>query len=172
MAFPPTSDLTDSANLGVRFFEVEDSLGSYNIVRRQLTISANSSIALADLHEGHWVQPDPASPGEYISVAALLADNMPAYCVGSLTGAQGDVSESGGLTGLQGDYIGLTKVFEVGDSYASGDLLTLNLVDIGDGAGAVHPGLVQTGATAAKAVAVVESFDSANGVLRFRVGTR
>ena len=171
MAYPPTSDLTDSANVGVRFFEVEDSLGSYNIVRRQLTISANSSIELKDLHEGHWVQPDPASPGEYISVAGLLADNMPAYVVGSLTGAQGDVLESGGVTGLQGDYIGLTKVYEVGGTYSPGDLLTINLVDIGDGAGAVHPGLVNTG-VAAKAVAVVESFDAGNGILRFRVGTR
>ena len=173
MSFPPTSDLLDAQNDGIRFFEVEDSLGSYPIVRRQLQISANSSIAIADLHEGHWVQPDPAQLDEYISVAALLADNMPAYVVASLSGAQGDVSESGGITGLQGGYVGLTKVFDSTDgSYASGDLLTLNLVDIGDGAGAVNPGLLKTGANAAKAVAVVEFFDSANGILKYRVGTR
>lgn len=171
MAYPPTQDLTDSNNVGVRFFEVEDSLGSYSLVRRQLTVSASSPRALADIHEGHWVVPS-STLDEYETVAALLADNVPAYVVASLSGSQGDVLESGGVTGLQGDYIGLTKVYEVGDAYSPGDLLTLNLVDIGDGAGAVHSGLVQTGATAANAVAVVEFFDAANGVLKYRVGTR
>lgn len=180
MAYPPTSELTDALSAGVRFFEVEDSLGSYGLVRRQLQISAASSIPLASLHEGHWVQPDPANLNEYIAVAALLADNMPAYVVASLSGAQGDVLESGGVTGLQGGgYVARTKVFDtvVDATYAPGDLLTLNLVDIGDGlagpgAGGLHPGLIKSGATAANAVAVVEFYDAAQGILYYRSGTR
>jgi hypothetical protein len=179
MAFPPTGDLTDANNVGVRFFEVEDSLGSYNLVRRQLPVSANSAVALSALHEGHWVQPDPALVNGYISVNATLANNMPAYAVASLSGAQGDVQESGGVTGLQGDYVGRTKVFDtvVDVTYAPGDLLTVDLVDIGDGlagpaAGGLHPGLIKSGATAANAVAVVEFYDAANGILVYRAGTR
>ena len=168
MAFPPTSDLLDAANAGVRFFEVEDSLGSRTLVRRQLTVSSASSIALADMKEGYWVMPDAANLDQYVSVPGLLADNMPAYPVASLTGAQGDVLESGGVTGLHGSHVGLTKVFDTTDAtYAPGDLLTVNLVDIGDGGGAVHPGLLKTGATAANAVARVEFFDAANGVLKY-----
>lgn len=170
MSYSPTSDLLNSANAGVRFFEVEDSLGSRTLVRRQLVISSASSIALADMKEGYWVQPDPANIDQYISVASLLGDYMPVYVVASLTGSQPDVLESGGVTGLAGSYVGLTKVFDTTDAtYAPGDLLTVNLVDIGDGAGAVHPGLIKTGATAAKAVARVEFFDAANGVLKFSV---
>jgi hypothetical protein len=180
MAYPPTSDLTDALNSGVRFFEVEDSLGSYGLVRRQLQISSASAVAIGSLHEGHWVQPDAANLNQYVSVNALLADNMPAYVVASLTGAQGDVKESGGVTGLQGGgYVARTKVFDtvVDVTYAPGDLLTVTLVDIGDGlagpaAGGLHPGLIKSGATAANAVAVVEFYDAAQGILVYRSGTR
>jgi hypothetical protein len=173
MSYPPTSDLLNAANAGIRFFEVEDSLGSRTLVRRQLAISSASAIALANLKEGHWVRPDPANVDQYISVPGLLPDNVPVYVVASLTGSQPDVLESGGVTGLAGTYVGRTKMYDTTDAtYAPGDLLTVNLVDIGDGAGAVNPGLIKTGATAAKAVARVEFFDSPNGVLKFTILSR
>jgi hypothetical protein len=170
MAYQATDDLLESP---VRFFEVEDSIGSKNLVRRQLTIASDSAIALADMREGYWVQPHPTSLNQYVSIGAApsanpKADNVQAYVVASLSGSQPDVLESGGVTGLQGVFTGRTKIFNTLDAtYAPGDLLTVRLVDIGDGGGAVHPGLAKTGATAANAVAKVEFFDSANGVLHF-----
>ena len=167
MAYEATSDLLESP---IRFFEVEDSIGSRNIVRRQLTIADDSAISLANMREGYWVQPHATELHQYVSVPGLKDDGLQVYVVASLSGAQGDVLESGGVTGLDGMYIGRTKIYDTVDdtSYAPGDILTVRLVDIGDGAGAVHPGLCKDLATAANAMARVEFFDSANGVLHFK----
>jgi hypothetical protein len=172
MAFEATSDLLESPN---RLFEIEDSLGSRNVVRRQLQVSSASALALSDFREGYWLMPDAANLHEYTVAPAGyagLSPVPPAFVCVSLRGSQPDVAESGGVTGAQGVFVGRTKVYDttVG-AYAPGDLLTVGHVDIGDGLAGplsgLHPGLTSTGATAANAVARVEFFDAANGVLEF-----
>ena len=183
MAYEATSDLLESP---IRFFELEDSLGSKNIIRRQLAVADDSDTALADMREGYWVVPHPSLINEYISASLAAGPGaaapwsgtfppaLPAFPVGSLSGAQGDVTESGGVTGLQGDHIGRTKIFEGADValYLPGAELTLGEVDIGDGSPATHPGLKAAG-SGELCVATVEFFDAANGVLQYeRVKSR
>lgn len=163
MAYPPTSDLLDAANAGIRYFEVEDSLGSRALVRRQLAVA--DSAVLQALVEGEWVMPDPANVNQY--VPAQLPPGGVAYCVASMTGTQNDVLESGGVTGLQGSYVGRTKVFEAAPTiaYAVGLPLTVDSVDIGGGE--MRYGLTTDGVAGGNEVARVEFYDAANGVLVF-----
>jgi hypothetical protein len=182
MAYEATSDLLESPN---RLFEIEDSLGSRNVVRRQLQLSeatdTTQEVALEDMREGYWVVPDAANLHQYKAIpsnydTSIATNRLPAWVCVSLRGSQPDVSESGGVTGAQGVYTGRTKVYDTTDAtYAPGDLLTLGHVDIGDGlagpltggSAGLHPGLKKAGATAGNAVARVEFFDAANGVLEF-----
>lgn len=110
--------------------------------------------------------PDPANVNQYLPATSIPPGGV-AYAVASLTGEQGDVLESGGVTGLAGSYVGRTKVFDtvVDTSYVPGDLLTVTDVDIGGGT--MRPGLIKDGALAANSVARVEFYDAANGVLVF-----
>lgn len=164
MSFPPTSDLLDPQNAGVRFFEVEDSLGSRTLVRRQLTVA--DAAVLAALREGDWVKPDPANVNQYIPCTVLPAGGV-AYCVASLVGDQPDVLESGGVTGLAGSYIGRTKVFKAAPTIPYAPGIPLSAVQVDIGAGVLRPGLTPDGVTAANTVARVEFYDAANGVLVF-----
>jgi hypothetical protein len=178
MSFEATSDLLESP---IRFFEVEDSIGSKHLVRRQLTVADDSDTSLANMREGYWVVPHPTLLHEYISASlaagpgaaapwsGIFPKTLPAYPVASLSGSQGDVTESGGVTGLHGDHIGRTKIYEVGDaaSLVPGAQLTLGEVDIGDGSPSTHPGL-KLASAGELCVAVVEFFDSANGVLQYK----